>query len=193
MQTQPTTTLDPRTEVSRLVNLYAAKTATLNAATADVRAELTALTASLNKIEAPHRAELDKIEADAKALALQHGPEIFGDKKSLTENGYCLAIRLTDVVQCEDEDATLAALMREAVKGSTDADKIAASACVRLNPELNKQYILSQFDDAPEWFAQFNISVNERLSASLKQAPKTRARKATVLKATEQPQQEAAA
>ncbi|MCF7788640.1 MAG: hypothetical protein K9N47_21130 [Prosthecobacter sp.] len=193
MQTQPTPTTDPRTEASRLVNLYAAKSATLNAATADVRAELAALTASLNKIEAPHRAELDKIEAEAKALALQHGEEIFGDKKSLTENGYCLAIRPTDVVQCEDEDATLAALMRESIKGATDADKIAASACVRLNPELNKQYILSQFDAAPEWFALFSISVNERLSASLKQAPKPRAKKATKLKTTEATQEEAAA
>jgi len=194
MQTPPTpTTTDPRTEASRLVNLYATKQATLTAATADVRAELAALMASLNKIEAPHRAELDQIEAEAKALALQHGEVIFGEKKSLTENGYCLAIRPTDVVQCEDEDATLAALMREAVKGTTDADKIAASACVRLSPELNKQYILSQFDAAPEWFALFGISVAERLSASLKQAPKPRARKAAVLKATEPAPQEVAA
>lgn len=195
MQTLPTVSTDPRTEASRLVNLYAAKSATLNAATADVRAELAALISSLNKIEAPHKAELEAIEAEAKKLALEHGDAIFGDKKSLTENGYCLAIRPTDVVQCEDEAATLAALMRESVKGATDSDKIAASACVRLNPELNKQYILSQFDAAPAWFALFGISITERLSASLKQAPKPRARKATAtkLKTTEPAEQEAAA
>ncbi len=194
MQTAPVTPpTDPRLEASRLVNLYATKSAALNAATADVRAELAALTASLNKIEAPHKAALDAIEAEAKVLALAYGEEIFGDKKSLTENGYCLAIRPTDVVQCADEEATLAALMRESLKGTTDADKIAASACVRLSPELNKQYILSQYDAAPQWFSLFGISVAERLSASLKQAPKPRAKKASKLKTTDADQQEAAA
>lgn len=184
--------LTPREQASQLVNTYATKSAALIAATADVRAELAALTASLNKIESPFKLELEQISDQAKALALEHGKDIFGERSSLTENGYVLGIRPTDVVQCEDEDATLAALMREAVKGTTDADKIAASACVRLNPELNKQYILSQFDAAPEWFALFGISVTERLSASLKQAPKPRARKAVKLKPSEPAQQEAA-
>lgn len=182
-----------REQASALVNDYARKSAALDAATADIRSQITALTAALNKAAAPHLEELDRIERTAKALALEFGEEIFGEKRSLTENGFCLAIRPSDVVQCEDEEAVLVALMRDSLKGLTDADKIAASACVRLNPTLNKQYILSQFDAAPAWFAQYGISITERISASLKPAPKPRAKKATKLKTAEQPVEQEAA
>ena len=179
-----------REQASALVNNYARKSAALEAATADTRAQIAALTAALNKASAPYVEELENIELTAKAFALEYGEEIFGDKRSLTENGFCLAIRPSDVVQCEDEETVLVALMRDSLKGPTDADKIAASACVRLAPTLNKQYILSQYDAAPAWFAQYGISITERISASLKPAPKPRAKKATKLKTAEQPAQE---
>lgn len=174
--------LSPREQASLFVNDYARKSAALEAATADTRAEITALTAALNQASAPYLLELEKIEAAAKAHALEHGEAIFGDKRSLIENGFCLSTRLTDVVQCEDEEATLIALMRDSIKGATDADRIAASACVRLAPTLHKQYIASQFDTSPDWFSQYGISITERISASLKPAPKPRTKKASKLK-----------
>jgi hypothetical protein len=188
MNIDPNTDPPPRERASQLVNDYARLAATLEAATSQIRAEITALTAALNKAAAPHVHELELIEAEAKQLALDHGAEIFGEGKcSLTENGMCLATRCTDVVQIEDEDAALQALMRESVKGATDAERIAASACVRLNPQINKQYILSQYDSAPEWFALWGITLVERVSASLKPAPKPRAKKASKLKTEGEP------
>lgn len=182
-----------REHASHLINAYAHKAAILEAATGETKAQIAALTAALNKAATPHLAELDAIADEAKKLALEFGPEIFGERHTLIENGYCLGTRTADVVTCDDEAATITALMRESAKGATEADRLAASACLRLDPQLNKQYVLSQFDSAPEWFALYGIGIAERVIASLKPAPKPRTKKASKLKAAEQAEESEAA
>lgn len=183
-----------REHASHLINAYAHKSAILEAATSETKAQIAALTAALNKAATPHLAELDAIADEAKKLALEFGPEIFGEERhTLIENGYCLGTRTADVVTCDDEAATITALMRESAKGATEGDRLAASACLRLDPQLNKQYILSQFDSAPEWFALYGIGIAERVIASLKPAPKPRTKKASKLKAAEQAEEQEAA
>jgi len=174
-----TTAPTPREQASLLINDYARLKATVEAATADTRAQIAALTAALNQAAAPYLMQLEQIELQAKTLALAHRPEIFGeDRSSLTENGFTLAVRPTEAVTCEDEENALHALMVASVKGRNTAERLAASACVRLNPQLNKTYILEQYDRAPDWFAHYGIAVVDKVSASLKPAPKPRAAKA---------------
>jgi hypothetical protein len=186
--------LSPREQASLLVNDYATKSAALEAATADTRAQITALTAALNQAAAPHIKMLEDIEAAAKALALEHGEEIFGDKRSLTENGFCLALRESAAVQVEDEDSAIRMLRKDAVAGYGSAVEMACHACLRTTTVLDRDYITRHYDESPHWFQQYGITIVDKLSASLKAAPKPRTKKATQLKTAQVPvEQEAAA
>lgn len=191
----------PREKASQLVNDYARKQAALKAATAGTQAEITALTAALNQASAPYLLELEKIEAEAKALALENGEEIFVGMRSLTENGFTLALRETAAVQVDDEDAAILMLKRDSTmamlnhpdEAAHKAVEIACNACLRTTTILDREYIARHYDEAPEWFQQYGISVVDKLSASLKPAPKPRAKKATKIKPADESEQKAAA
>lgn len=174
------TPIDPKTRASQLINAFAQKSALLEAATAPTRAEITALTAALNEAALPHKMALEALEAEANALALEHGAAIFGeDKRSLTENGFTLAVRETEAVACEDEESTLHMLMKDAARCVPGSDSaMALNACMRVTRGLNKEYVLDHYSEAPEWFAAYGLSVVDKSSASLKPAPKPRAPKA---------------
>ncbi len=193
IETPPTPS--PREQASLLVNNYARKSAALEAATASIRAELAAQTAALNKAAAPHVLELESLEAEAKKLALDHGELIFGeDRRSLTENGFCLAIRETAAVVCEDEDSAIHMLRKDATDPRLDdGQQLACNACLRIEVTLDKSYILKHYDTAPRWFETYGLSVADKTSASLKPAPKPRARKATKLKTAQAPVESEAA
>lgn len=175
---QPT----PRERASQLINEFARKQAALIAATSQTQAEITALTAALNKVSAPYKLELDQIKAEAENLALEHGSDIFADARSLIENGYSLAIRESSSVQVDDEEAAILMLQRDVkvaeTNHATDA-ALACAACLRTHVELDREYIARHYDHAPDWFAQYGISVVDKISASLKPAPKPRAKKAS--------------
>jgi len=177
-------TTNPKLEASRLINDYALKSAALEAATADIKAELAALTAMLNKASAPHAAELEKIEAEANALALAHGAAIFGkESRSLTQNGFILQVRSSHAVVCEDEASAMRELLHLSRNAKTQEAQIAALACLRTKTELDKDYITKHYDNHREWFNVFGLEVVERETASLKPAPKVKAKKATQKKA----------
>lgn len=206
MQTQPTP-LTPREHASKLVNDFASKTANLESATADTRAQITTLTAALNQASAPFLLELANLEQEAKELALAHGPEIFGDKRSLNENGYILCLRETTAVQVEDEAVAIRMLKRDAHDAILHSNshkevEMACNACLRVTTELDREYITRHYDEAQEWFQQYGISMVDKLSASLKKAPPPRVAKATQTtaprknrkpKATEQAEEQEAA
>lgn len=196
--TPETPVRSPREQASQLINDYARLSATLDAATADTRAKITALTAALNEAARPHKEALERIEAAAKKLALEHGAEIFGEeKRSLTENGYTLGLRESAAVEVEDEAGAIRMLQKDAGGAGRDT-AMACNACLRTTVELDREYITRHFDEAPEWFAQYGISVVDKQSASLKPAPKPRTAKAKQVKKpkglqTTEPAQEAQA
>lgn len=169
-----TTPSTPHQQALDILASYATTKASLEAAAAPTLAQIAALQAALTLATAETKARLTSLEEQAKQLALDHGPEIFGeDKSSLIECGLMLAVRPTQAVQIEDEDSTILMLKRAAE--STDLNSaMACKACLRITTELDKQYILRAYDQAPLWFAQFGITVVDKLSASLKPAPKPR-------------------
>lgn len=193
-----TTLTHPKHRACQLVNDYARLKAALDTATAPIRAEITALTAALSTAAKPYEAQLEAIEQEAKQLALDHGEALFGDdKRSLTENGFTLALREAEAVQCEDEAAAIHMLEKDAAATLPGSDTaMACNACLRVTKALDKEYILRRFHEAPAWFAQYGIEVVEKQSASLKPAPKPRATKATQakkLKAADMPVESEAA
>lgn len=215
MQTQPTPTTDPRTEASRLVNLYATKEAALNLATAEVQAQLTAATAALHKIKAPHQLELDEIKAAAEELALKHGPEIFGTKRSFVENGWKLGLTAVEEVEMDADEQTVCRIvlrdLREVERKIEDAEtagdalrvqdlqyqRLALSSLLTIKYSVNKTYVKDNADDSADWFEMYGVRVVGRDSASLKKAPPSQAgktaKKSAKLKTTEPAPQEAAA
>lgn len=174
----------PREQASQLINTYAALKAQLEAATAQTRAEIATLTAALNKAAAPHELQLKELEEQAKQLALTHGLEIFGeDKRSLTENGYTLALKHSAAVEVDDEAAAIRMLQRDAKDAELMRDwkvelAMACNACLRVSIQLDREYITRHYDEAPNWFEQYGLRVVDKQSASLKPAPKPRASKA---------------
>lgn len=185
-------TMTPRERASELINSFARKQAALIAATSQTQAEIAALTAALNKVSAPYKLELEQLEAEAKQLALEHGKEIFAGARTLIENGYCLGIRETSAVQVDDEEAAIHMLKRDAhnaiftAGAQEEAVRIACNACLRTTTVLDREYISRHCDEHPEWFAQYGISLVDKVSASLKPAPKPRAKKATTKLATKE-------
>lgn len=187
--------MTPRQQALDLIASYATHKAALDAASAPTLAQIASLQAALATATCEAKARLEDLEDQAKTLALQHGPEIFGpEKSSLAECGFILAVRPSESVKVEDEDASLRALQRDAESPAAPlATKLAAQACLRVKRELNKSYILENHQHAPEWFAQYGITVEERQSASLKPAPKPRQAKAkTKPKDRQDPEAEAA-
>lgn len=181
MKTQPT----PREKASQLVNEYARKQAALDAATADTRADITTLTAALNQASAPFRMELANLEQQAKELALAYGPEIFGTKRSLVENGYKLALTATDEVEIDGgEDAACMRIRRAlAAVGTSDDDtsrntRLALNACLNITMKINRTYVKAQYDDYPEFFESHGLRLVAKDSASLNKAPPPREAKA---------------
>lgn len=170
MTTPPT----PHQQALDLLAQIATTKASLEAASAPTLAQIATLQAALTLATSEPKARLAALEEQAKQLALTHGPEIFGeDKSSLIECGLILAVRPSQAVQIEDEDSTILMLKRAAE--STDLNSaMACKACLRVTTELDKQYILRAYDESPRWFAQFGITVVDKLSASLKPAPKPR-------------------
>lgn len=173
----------PKHRACEIVNEYARIKAALEAATANTRAEIINLTAALNAAAKPHETRLEQLEKEAKELALTHGEDIFGeDKRSLTENGYTLAVRESAAVQVDDEEAAIRMLRKDAERGGSDDTAMACNACLRVSIELDKEYIMRRYDEAPMWFAQYGIQVVDKQSASLKPAPKPRTPKAKQVK-----------
>jgi hypothetical protein len=185
----------PRHTACRLVNEYATLKASLESATAETRAQIVNLTAALNAAAAPYELKLKSLEDEAKALALTHGLDIFGeDKRSLTENGFTLALKESAAVQVDDEDAAIRMLQKDAQRGGSDDTAMACNACLRTVVTLDREYILRHYDEAPMWFEQYGIAVVDKESASLKPAPKPRVSKAkTKIKTAEPPMEQEAA
>lgn len=204
MNTTPPT-LPARELASQLINDYARKSASLEAATAETRAQITALTAALNKAAAPYLKELEDIEASAKALALECGDEIFGDKRSLTENGYKLALTATDEVEIDGGEEAACSRIRRALAavGNGDDDnsrntRLALNACLNVTTKINRTYVKDQFDDSPAWFEAHGLRLVAKDSASLKKAPpprvaKAKQKKTPKLQTTEQAEEQEAA
>ncbi len=217
MNTTPTTPQSPRERASQLVNDFASKTALLTAATADTRAQITTATAALNQASAPYLMELARIEEEAKALALQHGPEIFGDKRSFTENGYKLGLTVVEEVEMDADEQTvcriiladLRAVEREIEEAETAGDRVKAhqltyqrlalTSLLNIKYSINKPYVKDNADESADWFECYGIRVDTHDSASLKKAPPPRAAKAKQkktpkpLQATEQVEEQEAA
>lgn len=186
MNTTHAPALTPRELASKHVNDYATKSAALEAATAETRAEIVSLTAALNKASAPYLLELAAIEEEAKALALKHGPEIFGDKRSLIENGYKLALTATDEVEIDGGEEAACQRIKRAYASYVGKDddashfaRLALNACLIVTHKINRTYVRDQFDTSPEWFEQLGLRLVDKDSASLKKAPPPRAAKAS--------------
>lgn len=187
----------PKHRACEIVNEYARIKAALEAATANTRAEIINLTAALNAAAKPHEAKLEALEKEAKQLALDHGEAIFGDdKRSLTENGFTLGVRETAAVEVEDEQAAIRMLCKDAASALSEAHELACRACMRVQRDLDREYILRHYDESPVWFHQYGIKVVDKKSASLKPAPKPRTPKAKQIKklnAAEEPMESEAA
>jgi len=169
--------LTPRQYALELLTDYATTKASLEAAAGPTLAQIAALQASLALATEEHKTRLESLEEKAKALALEHGAEIFGsDKHSLTECGHILAVRPSQAVQVDNEEAAILMLKRDANMGDLNT-AMACHACMRVTTELDRQYILRSYEQSPEWFGQYGIQVVDKLSASLKPAPKPRASK----------------
>ncbi|MCF7785591.1 MAG: hypothetical protein K9N47_05680 [Prosthecobacter sp.] len=149
--------------------------------------------------------ELANLEQEAKELALAHGPEIFGEKRSLTENGYKLALTATDEVEIDGgEEAACSRIRRALAKignGDDDAsrnNRLALNACLNVTTKINRTYVKDQYDGSAAWFEEHGLRVVEKESASLKKAPpprvaKAKQKKAPKLNTTEQAEEQEAA
>jgi|GEM_PF-1812180 len=201
MQTLPTSPT-PRERASALINQFATKTAALEAATAETRAQIVSQTAALNQASAPYLMDLAQLEDQAKSLALEYGPAIFGqDRRSLTENGYVLGLRETTAVVVENEKDAVRMIQQDLQQAeftsNDEALVMGYKSLLRINVELDREYIDRHFDAHSDFFLQYGISVASRQSASLKKAPPPRPAKAKTkpspkLKTTAVEEQEAA-
>ena len=196
MQTPPTPRT-PRERASFLINSYASKTAALEAATADTRARITALTAALNQVSAPYLLQLANLEQEAKELALAHGPDIFGDKRSLVENEYKLGLTAVEEVEMDADEQTVCRIILadlrlverdiaeaeakgEAMKAhSFTYQRLALTSLLNTKYSINRTYVKDNADQSADWFECYGIRVVKSDSASLKKAPPPRLPKAT--------------
>jgi len=83
----------------------------------------------------------------------------------------------------DDEESAILMLKRDikvAEANQATETAMACSACLRINVELDREYITRHYDEAPQWFGQYGISVVDKNSASLKPAPKPRTRKTKI-------------
>lgn len=188
--TTTTTTQDLRTLVKTKLSALALKKAALAQTVADFKTKLAGLQHAITEVTAPEEAAIEAMEAELKALALEHGPEIFGaDRRSLTENGLKLALTETDSVEIDGgEEAACSRIQKQlaALQGD-DSDvarlqRLALSACLTVKTTINKRYVQENYDTTPDWFEALGLRVVTDDSASLRAAPKPREKKASLPK-----------
>lgn len=201
----------PREQVIHLLADYATAQADLKAATAPFEAEATRISAAISKATAKERAQIDALEAELKALALQHGPEIFGDKRGLVEHGWRLGLTETEEVEIDGDEQTVCRRILQELKRvekeiegaealgqqtrlrSLGFERLALSSLLSIKLAINKPYVKDNAEESADWFEQYGIRIKASESASVKPAPKPKTPKAAKKPAApEQLNQEAA-
>ncbi len=206
-----TTPLTPREQAIHLLSDYATAQADLKAATSPFEAESTRISAAIAKATAKEKASIEAIELELKALALEHGPAIFGDKRGLVENGWRLGLTDVEEVEIDGDEQTLCRRVLQDLKRvekqieaaelagdqaalrSLGFERLALSSLLSVKLAINKTYVKDNADDSADWFDQYGLRIIDRESASVKPAPKPRVPKSAKTKNHDtQAQQEAA-
>ena len=197
MNTAPTPPTSAKERAISLMAQISTIKAALNTELAPLQQQAAEITALIAVATAPHQIKLDALKAEAEALGLAECLEVFGEHhSSLISSNLALKLNEGEAVICEDEQTTLKHLLKEAGKAhliidpadsATDADRMAASACIRIKYELNKAYIQAMYEVFPEWFNARGIFLETTRTVKLTDAPKPRAAKPKKEKATKKP------
>lgn len=188
MNTDPTPPPSIKERSIQLLARYATLKAKKDAIEAPFKAQITIINEAVATETTPIHLEMETIKAEAERIGLANAAEIFGEHcTSVIASGHALKLNDSEAVSCDDEAATIKRLLKEAGKAhiivEPDAQAegaehcMAASACLRIKIELNKQYISSVIDDFPEWFQSRGISMEPTRTVKLGEAPKPRVAK----------------
>lgn len=176
------TTLPPKERALHLLAEYSAAQSTLNAATAPFEAQKAAIDAALTTATAAEKARIDALKSELEALALAHGPDIFGTgHSSLVSNGYRLLVTESEATELlQDEDAICRRLFADLKALENTEDRVgvlALRSLLRIKLSVNKEYALANYEAAPEWFLHYGVTLTDKESASVRPAPKPKASK----------------
>ena len=182
---EPTPPPSLKEQSIRLLADYSALKAKRDALVAPFAAQVAIIQAEVAKETAPLDEKMEKIKAEAERIGLENTDAIFGQHHtSVIAAGYALKLSDGEAVACDNEEATIKRLLKEAGKAhiivepdskEKDAEHaMAASACLRIKVELNKAYIQAMYDDFPEWFQRRGISLQPSRTVKLAEAPKPR-------------------
>ena len=172
----------------QLLARYSTLKAQKDAIEAPFKAQIAIINEAVATETTPIHLEMETIKAEAERIGMANAAEIFGEHcTSVIASGHALKLNDSEAVSCDDEAATIKRLLKEAGKAhiivEPDAQAegaehcMAASACLRIKIELNKQYIGSVIDDFPEWFQSRGISMEPTRTVKLGEAPKPRVAK----------------
>jgi len=174
----------PKEQALHLLADLAAAQADLKTAIAPHEAEAIRIQAAITKATAKEKARIDELEEELKALALQHGPEIFGQgHRSLIENGLRLLVTESEAVELlGEEDDICRRIYRDLQAAKKLHERLALSSLLTIKLAINKKYVLDNYDAAPDWFQHYRLGIEERENASVKPAPKPRTAKSKTTK-----------
>lgn len=188
--------LPPREEAIHLLADFATAQAALKAAVAPFEAETAQINAAIAKATAAEKARIEELEEKLKAMALKHGPEIFGEKRGIIENGWRLGLTEVEEVEIDgDEQTVCRVVLRELKRVEKEVElnekvqdekrlrelsfeHLALTSLLSVKLAINRTYVKDNAELHADWFDQFGIRVIERESASVKPAPKPRTGKA---------------
>ncbi len=164
----------PKEQALTLLADLSAAQAALKAAAAPFEAQKAAISAAITKATVTEKAAIDDLENRLKQLALDHGPELFGSEHgSIIENGLRLLVTPSEAVELlDDEEAICKRIERDLRAATTPADRLALSSLLRVKLGINKEYALSNYEHAPDWFEHYGVSIEQRKNASVRPAPK---------------------
>lgn len=186
----------PKEKALSLLADLATAQADLKTAVAAHEADAIRIQAAITKATAKEKARIAELEEELKALALQHGPEIFGPgHRSLIENGLRLLVTESEAVELlGEEDDICRRIYRDLQVAKEPHERLALSSLLNLKLAINKRYVLENYDKAPEWFEHYGLGIEEKENASVKPAPKPRTAKSKASKKApqEELEQEAA-
>jgi hypothetical protein len=196
MNTPASKPLPPKEQAQHWLADYALAQADLKAAVSPFEAEATKIQTAITKATAAEQARIDELEAQLKQLALSHGPEIFGEKRGLVENGWRLGLTDVEEVEIDGDEQTLCRRVLQDLKRveknieaaeaagdqaalrSLGFERLALSSLLSVKLAINKPYVKDNADDSADWFDQYGIRVTDRESASVKPAPRPRVARA---------------
>ncbi|MES2597219.1 MAG: hypothetical protein V4662_17865 [Verrucomicrobiota bacterium] len=193
MKPTETTALDPVAPDFRADAIAGlARLQTLRATVKEIRSSHETNIALIEQVLANATADdvatIKKIEDALKLLAVEQSEAIFGSGSTLLQGTLALVLKTSDAVEFIGDEDDIISRLKEAAKDHPDAGvRFAARACLRIKYEVNKQFILSMWEEYSEWFESFGLTVAERVSASISERKEKAAKAPRAKKADKEP------